>query len=159
MTTFKDLADSSKVWIYQSDRAFDDRETSGIRSALRNFVQNWTSHGEQLYAFADVYFQNFIVIMVDQEVAKATGCAIDKSVAFIKEIERAFEVNLFKRTAIAYLDKDEIKTTTKRKFLNLIESGELTLDTIIFNNTVKKKSDFESKWKVKVKESWLMASV
>lgn len=158
MTTFKDLADSSKIWIYQSDRAFDDRETSGIRSALRNFVLNWTSHGDDLYAFGDVYFQNFIVMMVDQEVAKASGCAIDKSVAFVKEIEQAFDVKLFKRTAIAYLDKDEIRTTTKRKFLKLLETGEVNLDTIIFNNTVKNKAEFESSWKIPLKDSWLVAT-
>lgn len=159
MTTYKDLADSSKVWIYQSDRAFDDRETEGIRSALRNFVSNWTSHGEDLYAFGDVYFQNFIVIMVDEEVAKASGCAIDKSVAFIKEIENAFELNLFKRTSIAYLDKDVIRRSTKKNFLKLLDSGDVGMETIIFNNTVKKKAQFESAWKVPVKDSWLVTSV
>jgi len=143
--------------LYQSDRAFDDRETTGIRSALKNFVVNWTSHGEDLYAFADVYYQKFIVIMVDQEVAKASGCAIDKSVAFIKEIERAFEVNLFKRTAISYFEKDEIKTTTKRKFLKLLEEGEVNSETLIFDNTVKSKDQFENHWKVPVKDSWLLA--
>lgn len=158
MTTFKDLADTSKIWIYQSDRAFDDRETTGIRSALRNFVVNWSSHGEKLYAFADVYYQNFIVIMVDQEVAKASGCSIDESVAFIKEIERAFEVNLFKRTSIAYFDKDEIKSTTKRKFLKLLEQGEVDEETIIFDNTIKSKAQFESTWKIPVKDSWLLAT-
>lgn len=157
MTTYKDIADTSKVWIYQSDRAFDDRETTGIRSALKNFVMNWTSHGDDLYAFADVYHQKFVVFMVDQEVAKASGCSIDKSVAFIKEIERAFEVNLFKRTAISYFEKDQIKTTTKRNFLKLLDSGEVADDTLIFDNTVKTKAQFESRWKVPVKDSWLLA--
>ncbi len=154
MTYYSDMPDHSKVWIYQSSRAFRDVEVQGIRHRIKEFISDWKAHGEDLKAFGDVYYNQFIVIIVDEAQAKASGCSIDSSVHFIKEIEATFEVNLFDRLTIAVMLGQDIHLMEKTEFKSRILSGEIDENTIVFNNMVANKEAFETKWKIPVKDSW-----
>lgn len=144
----------SKVWIYQSNRRFTDQETAEIQSILNDFVAQWTAHGHQLKAKAEVFHQYFIVLTVDQDVANATGCSIDSSVRIIKEIESKFGLDLFDRFNMAYKIGDEVHVATKEDFETLISIKKIGLDTIVFNNLVQTREDFEQKWEVPLQDSW-----
>lgn len=155
MTYYDDMPNESKVWIYQSDRDFRDAEVQGIRQRLREFMENWTAHGNSLKAFGDVYYNRFLVIMVDESMATASGCSIDKSVHLIKEISSAFEVNLFDRLSIAYMQGSDVFVVSKAHFQQKVDSGELNENTVVFNNLVNTKTTFENMWKVPFKEHYL----
>jgi hypothetical protein len=144
----------SKVWIYQSNRRFTDQETSEIQNILNDFVAQWTAHGHQLKAKAEIFHQYFIVLTVDQDVANATGCSIDASVRVIKEIESKFGLDLFDRFNMAYKIDDDVHVATKEDFETLISIKKIGLDTIVFNNLVQTLEDFEQKWEVPLQDSW-----
>ena len=80
----------SKVWVYQSNREFNTAETEEIKKIGLLFTRDWTAHGSQLNASLDILYNRFIVLMVDENDASASGCSIDKSLAFIKNIEQQF---------------------------------------------------------------------
>ncbi|RWU04276.1 ABC transporter ATPase [Pedobacter chitinilyticus] len=144
----------SKVWIYQSNRRFTDQETAEIQNILNDFVEQWTAHGHQLKARAEVFHHYFIVLTVDQEVANATGCSIDSSVRVIKEIESKFGLDLFDRFNMAYKIGDDVHVATKEDFETLISIKKIGLETIVFNNLVQTLEDFEQKWEVPLQDSW-----
>ena len=75
----------SKVWVYQSNREFTASETEEIKKIGLLFTRDWTAHGSQLNASLDILYNRFIVVMVDENDASASGCSIDKSLAFIKK--------------------------------------------------------------------------
>jgi len=144
----------SKVWIYQSNRRFTDQESAEIQNILNDFVVQWTAHGHQLKAKAEVFHQYFIVLTVDQDVANATGCSIDASVRVIKDIESKFRLDLFDRFNMAYKIDDDVHVATKEDFETLISIKKIGLDTIVFNNLVQTLEDFEQKWEVPLQDSW-----
>lgn len=144
----------SKVWIYQSNRRFTDQETAEIQGILNDFVAQWTAHGHQLKAKAEVFHQYFIVLTVDQDVANATGCSIDSSVRVIKDIESKFGLDLFDRFNMAYKVDDDVHVATKEDFETLISIKKIGLETIVFNNLVQTLEDFEQKWEVPLQDSW-----
>ncbi|WP_113663892.1 ABC transporter ATPase [Pedobacter nanyangensis] len=144
----------SKVWIYQSNRKFTDQETTAIQDILDRFVEQWTAHGQQLKAKAEIFYQYFIVLTVDQEMANATGCSIDASVRTIKEIESKFGLDLFDRFNMAYKIDDLVHVATKEDFETLISIKKIGLNTIVFNNLVQTLEDFEQKWEVPLQDSW-----
>jgi len=159
MTYYDDMPLESKVWIYQSDRDFRDGEVQGIRQRMREFMEDWTAHGNALKAFGDVYYNRFLVIMVDESVEVASGCSIDKSVHLIKEISSAFEVNLFDRLTVTYMQGSEVFAVSKAEFQQKIENGELNENTLVFNNLVNTKTTFETMWKIPLKEHYLFKVV
>ena len=144
----------SKVWIYQSSRAFTATEVNSIQHKLDIFTAQWTAHGHQLKAKAEILYHFFIVLTVDQDVANATGCSIDSSVRIIKEIENEYGVDLFDRFNMAYKIGNEVFVNTKEDFETLITIKKITPQTIVFNNLVQTLAEFNEKWEVPLAESW-----
>src|SRR5215217_3234812 len=98
----------SRVWVYQSNRAFTNDEVKAIEQTLTDFTVHWKAHGHQLDAKAEVLYNFFIVFVVDEASAGVTGCSIDSSVRIIKELEQQYQVDLFNRFNLAYKLNDKV---------------------------------------------------
>jgi hypothetical protein len=144
----------SKVWIYQSNRAFSNAEVTAIQQKLDDFTAQWQAHGQQLKAKAEIIYQFFIVFTVDEASAGVTGCSIDASVRIIKEIENEYNVDLFDRFNIAYKIDDKVIVTNKEDFETLVNIKTVGPKTIVFNNLVRTLQEFETKWETPFEESW-----
>jgi hypothetical protein len=156
VTTIKNtLPGTSRVWVYQSTRRFSPGETETIREKLRDFVTQWTSHKAGVIGDAELLFERFVVLMADEDKVGVSGCSIDSSVQFVKALGQEYRTNFFDRWNIAYLKDEDIKSCHKSEFEKLVEDGEIMDETIIFNNLIQSKSDFESKWQLPYHQSWL----
>ena len=154
-TVFNDFLGESKVWIYQSERPFNAKEITSINESIKNFTQQWTAHNQQLKATGCVIEDRFILLMVDETQAGASGCSIDKSVHFIQQLQDQFKTNLFNRLLLSYQADDGIKTISLSDLKNEVAMGALTASTIIFNTTIQTKNQFETEWMQAAGESWL----
>lgn len=144
----------SKVWVYQASRDIDETETFEINQLLKRFVAQWTAHNRELNGWGSILYDRFIVLMVDETKAPASGCSIDSSVHFLQEIERQYNLSLFDRLHLAYLKGDQLKTTHRSEVGSLAETGELTPETLVFNNMVTTKQGLNEQWLVPLRESW-----
>jgi len=154
MTDYISMPSISKVWIYQSNIKFTDEEVPEIDTQIQNFVTQWVSHNQALRAYGKLYHNRFIVLMVDESQAGASGCSIDKSVHFIKAMGFHHGVDFFDRMNFAYKKEDQIITAHRDQFAKLFQNKEINNDTLVFNNLVKNKSQFENSWIVPLKDSW-----
>ncbi len=143
-----------RIWIYQSNLELTTQESEQIIKKLSGFTEQWKAHGKQLAAHAEVRYNRFIILFLDEEVAAATGCSIDKSVRLLKEIQSELNIELFDRMLIAYRHADVIKVAPRSVFENLIEKGEVNENTIVFDNTVSNSEELSARWEVPMKESW-----
>ncbi|WP_257666051.1 ABC transporter ATPase [Parapedobacter tibetensis] len=143
-----------RIWIYQADRQLTESEKARILDKLGGFTTQWKAHGKALAAKAEVRHDRFIIVMVDDAVAPPTGCSIDKSVHLLKEIEVATGLNLFDRMQVAYRHADDIKVVPRDEFERLILAGEVTDDTVVFNNLVTSYPELETNWEIPLRDSW-----
>ena len=143
-----------RIWIYQSSRELTAEEAIFILKRLEEFTGGWKAHGKQLAARAEVRHNRFVVIFLNEQVAAATGCSIDKSVHLLKSIEQELRIDLFDRMRIAYRKGDTIVDASRKEFEKAIEAGEVNENTIVFDNTVQTSQELESRWEVPAKESW-----
>jgi hypothetical protein len=150
------FSESSRVWIYQSDKKLSDAEVGQLQQQLDNFATGWTAHNNQLKAKAEVRYNRFIILVVDESQAGASGCSIDKSVNFMKQLEQQFHINLFDRFNLAYRSGSEILSASRDAFEDLLKKGAIHTDTIVFNNMVQNLTELETKWEVPFKDSWHM---
>ena len=149
-----ELSLASKVWIYQSNRAFNDTETERLHSILSDFTASWTAHNQALKASYELRNQRFIILIVDETQAGASGCSIDKSVHLMKAIEQEFKVDLFDRFQIAWKEGDAIKVSNRAEFEQLIADKTINKDTIVFNNLVKNLQELNECWETPIQQSW-----
>ena len=148
------FSENSRVWVYQSDRKLSDNEVEQLQKQLDNFATGWTAHNNQLKAKAEVRYNRFLILIVDESQAGASGCSIDKSVNFMKRIEQEFGINLFDRFNFAYRDGEKVLSAPRHEFEELLKSGKINSNTIVFNNLVATLADLETKWEVPFKSSW-----
>jgi hypothetical protein len=143
-----------RIWIYQANRMLNTEEAELLLERMDKFTEQWTAHGKQLAAQALLRYDQFLIIRVNEALAKATGCSIDKSTDTLKQVQQELGLDFFDRMQIAYRDADGIKTVSRPAFEELIESGVVNENTIVFNNMVGNSQELETKWEVPLKNSW-----
>lgn len=151
---FDKMPDTSRIWIYQSNREFSSEEENVIKRNTKKFIDNWTRHGDDLKGSFTIVYNRFVVIAVDENFANVSGCSIDASVRFIQQIQSELNIDLLNKLHIAFKTNDDVNSVSLNDFRLFIASDKITQDTIVFNNLVNTKADFESKWEVPAKESW-----
>ena len=140
--------------MFQSNRSLSDAEVSAVSKAGLNFIAGWTAHGASLKASFDVVYNRFVIIAVDEKQASVGGCSLDSSIHFIKELEKQFNVNLLDRMQVAYRKGNEILSCSLSEFEKLAVLNLVNESTIVFNNMVSTKIEFDNKWEVNLKQSW-----
>lgn len=149
-----EFSQHSRVWIYQADKKLTGQEVQQIQQELDKFTTDWTAHNNKLKAKGEVRHNRFLILIVDESQAGASGCSIDKSVHFMKQIEQHFNINLFDRFNLAYRDGEEIISLPRHAFEDMIKQGKINTETIVYNNMVQNLTELETKWEVPFKNSW-----
>lgn len=149
----------SKVWVYQSTRLFTLHEALEIESLLNKFSSEWRTHGEEVYAYCNLFFGRFVVLMADETHAKVGGCSTDSSVRFVKELGQKFNVDFFNRTNLAFLINDKIQVIPMNQLHYALDNYFINHDTLYFNNLVSTREQLENNWIVPVKGSWISGKI
>lgn len=152
-----DFADESKVWVYQSNRAFIEREANEINEQLYQFYVQWQSHGEPVKGWAKLLFGQFIVMMADESQSHVSGCSTDSSVRIVKSIEKQYDVNMFDRLMLTFLVNGKSQMLPLNQVQYALDKGYIQNDTPLFNNVVLTKKELLEKWLIPLNESWLAA--
>lgn len=130
------------------------KNISEIRTQVQDFAQQWISHNRQLRAHGDVLHNRFVVLMVDESQAGASGCSIDKSVYFLKNLQAQYDVDLFDRMQFSYLDGDQVMTVSREEFAKLYSEEKINNDTPVFDTLVNTKGDYEAEFVKPLGKSW-----
>lgn len=154
LVDFNTLPEESRVWIYQANRSFSEQELEGIQSKLDVFVENWTAHSEDLQAGYTIKYKRFIIIGLNQNLNKASGCSIDASVRFIQQLEKEYKVDLMDKMNVSYKQGDFVAYKTLLDFKQMAKDKAVSKNTIVFNNLVTTIAEFKENWEVPASESW-----
>ena len=149
---FEQLSSDSKVWVYQANRPFSELEKGQISDRFKDFVASWAAHGSKLLADATIIDNYFVVLSVDEKVAMASGCSIDTSVKFIKQIGLQFNIDFFNRLKLVVQKEGETKMVDFSD-LNDYESWN------IYNTLVDSVEQLNTSFLIPVKESELFKMI
>ena len=151
---FENLPSHSRVWIYQSNRKFTTQEVEFITDKAILFTNQWTKHGSDLQGSFVIKYNQFLILAVDEGFNNVSGCSIDSSVRFVKELEKFMGVDMMNKMNISFKDDDHINIVTMSDFKEFIKSNKITSETIVFNNMISTKEELETQWEVSVNNSW-----
>lgn len=154
LVDFNTLPEESRIWIYQANRSFTDEEISEIEAKLDTFIENWTAHGSDLQSGYLIKYKRFIIVALNQNLNKATGCSIDASVHFIQQLEKDYQVDLMDKMNVSYKQGDFIAYKTLLDFKKMAKEKAVSKNTIVFNNLVTNIAEFNDNWEVPASESW-----
>lgn len=153
--SLESLPAHARVWVYKSAKPFTAEQREHIRARGRAFTDGWAAHGAALDAVVDVLHDRFVVVAVDEEQARASGCSIDKSVQFVQALERDLGAPLTDRMVVVYEKDGALRTCRVPEVEGLLKDGTLTADTPVFDDLVGTKGDLDARFRVPLRASWM----
>lgn len=153
--SFDQLSDEARIWIYQANRPLQPEETSTLLPMTREFLERWAAHGRPLQCSATLLYDQFLVLAVEESYQGATGCSVDASVQFVRQLEQTFQISLLDRTQIAFRRTNDTVVTSLNQLKAQIQAGAADADLLVFDNTITQKAALANQWLIPVKESWL----
>ena len=120
-TEYKNLPNNSRVWMYQSDRVFTSQEIDFIATKATDFIEQWTRHGDNLKGSFTIKYNQFLILAVDENFNNVSGCSIDASVRFVKELENELQIDLMNKLNVSFKDGNNINIVKLADFQKFAE--------------------------------------
>jgi len=144
----------NRVWTYIISKKLNQEQLEQLINDGKKFVTSWTAHESKLSADFKIFKSSIIVVNVDEDVANASGCSIDKLTRFIKESEIKFGIELLNRFYIAYQAGENLEVIHSSKVKELLEQNILSENTLVYNTAVANESELQN-WEQPLKNTWL----
>ena len=152
---FKTMPDDSRIWIYQSNRYFNESEIGVINDKTISFLNNWQAHGKDLECSYSIIDKRFFIIAVNESVNPIGGCSIDFSLQLIKDISNTIGIDLLNRLIVNCRLDNRIESLSLSDLKNKIKDGVFSPETIIFNTAINSKSELLNNFEIDIRSSWL----
>ena len=94
------------------------------------------------------------MIGLNQENASASGCSIDSSVYFIQSLEKDYGLDLLDKMNVTFYNGQFIAHKSLAEFRKMAKARSVSKNTVVFNNLVITKEDYQENWEVPAKDSW-----
>jgi hypothetical protein len=128
-------------------------ERRRVLAEARAFIAQWMAHGVPLTAGCDMRYDQFVLMGVDEKAAGVSGCSVDALVRRMDLLGRELGVDLVDNGPVQYRDSDAIRRVRREEFAALVSAGAVTLETVVFDNTVTKVGDI-GRWEVRAADAW-----
>jgi hypothetical protein len=153
-TDYSLITEEAKVWIYPSSRKFYPNEIAGIEDKIKTFVENWKANDENFKASYKFLYNRFIILVADDTNSPLTNTDIDTSVSFILSLQQEYEIELLDKMNACFKQGEYVQYKDLKEFKKLLKNKSVTAKTIIFDNLITTKLDFENNWEISIEESW-----
>ncbi|MCB0769666.1 MAG: hypothetical protein KDC00_04595 [Flavobacteriales bacterium] len=150
-----DMPDHARIWVYKAARDLSAAERKVVRERGNAFTGSWAAHGAPLDAVVDVLHDRFVIVAVDEQQALASGCSIDKSVGFIKQLELDLNLMLTDRMLVVYEANDKVQSCRLQDLPELLKDGHITADTIVFDDLVPTVGELRVRFIAPLRDTWL----
>ncbi|HVZ41427.1 MAG TPA: hypothetical protein VHI13_19255 [Candidatus Kapabacteria bacterium] len=155
LTTFENLPDDARLWLFHAERPLNDSETAALRGALEHFLEGWAAHRQDLTAAYDLRYNQFILLGVDESRLPPSGCSIDSMMHTLEQISRTLAVDLVDSPDVPYRDGEAVVCVSRDAFARLAASGMVNASTIVFDRTVTRVRDVRAGcWETPARSSW-----
>lgn len=148
------IPETAKAWIYPSSRKFYDTEIDGVHEKITSFLENWKASDESFQVSYKLLYNRFIVFFTDNGNEQLLNIDIDASVMFILQLQQEYTVELLDKMNVCFKQGEYVQYKDLKDFKKLIKNRAVTGKTIVFDNLVTSKEEFENYWEVPITESW-----
>jgi hypothetical protein len=153
IVAYPEISDLAKVFIYPSSRKFYTTEVGELIEKIQLFLKNWSEENTQNIAYQFLY-NRFLVFFVDDQENPLKNNEIDAIVTFIFQLENDYSISLLDKMNVCFKQGEYVQYKELKDFKGLLKNKALTEKSIVFDNLVTTKGDFENNWETSIADSW-----
>jgi hypothetical protein len=154
-TSFQNLSDAARIWIYQTDRQLTHAEVNNILQRIEPFLETWSPHGAPLITSAEIRHAYFLIFGVEETSFKLSCCTIDPAIRLLQTIGEEIAVNFLDRTKVVLQVGTQYLLLPMHEVKAKLKQGVLPPDTKVFNNVITHKQALARQWLIPIHLSWL----
>jgi hypothetical protein len=148
--------DHWRLWIYVSGMPLDVEQSNLIKRAFAEFQSQWTAHGKALKSKLALLHDQVLLIAVDENHAKTTGCSLDKLTQFVNQIELAAKTDFLDRSKIYVFDETGKKWLSfgRQDLRKAFKEGKVRDESLVLDTLIEYTEDIESGFVKPFSLSW-----
>ena len=147
---YQNLPDEAKVFIYPSSRKFYPKELEGLEEKIKIFISNWTTYSTTF----KIEYQRFLVFFIEDNI-EISADMLNTLAQFILQLELDYSITLLDKINVCFKQGEYVQYQDMKRFRELIKKKSISKKTIVFDNLIHTKREFENHWEVPISESWL----
>jgi hypothetical protein len=153
---FDSLPDSSRIWVFGSDRPVTGGAAERLLGEVDRFLEQWRAHGEPLRCGRLWFDDRFLIVGVDQSTANASGCSIDGLFRILQTLERDTGAHLVGGGRVYYRDHSGVAQCVPRAELDgLVASGAIGPDTTVFDTSITDLGEWREGFERPARKTWV----
>jgi len=144
------LPETSKIYIYPSSRKFYTDEFSVINEKIEKYLKEFSA----IDSFFEIKYQRFIIIIISDK----TPLSIeqnDELISFILSLEKEFKITLLDKVNICFKQGEYVQLKEIPDFKKLIKNRGVSKKTIVLDNLINTKEEYENYWEMPAESSWI----
>jgi hypothetical protein len=151
---FEKLPDSSRVWVFGSDKVVQGAAADSLLAAVDQYLSEWRAHGVPLIAARDWRDSRFLAIGVDSTQENASGCSIDGLFRTLHALEREIGIRMLGGGRVFYRANGSTEVASRDDFADLAANGTITRSTPVFDTSLTTAADWRTKFEQPAGEAW-----
>lgn len=155
----EEMPAQSRIWLYACQRPLTAKEQEEIKVLVNDFLPTWAYHGDSLYAAFEILHDSFLVLALNEELARAGGCAIDKSIHLFQEIDRRYSLDLFNRLRVAVHTPDGPIMYSLSEIEIALNNNQIQVDTPVFDSSITRLGELRHAWLRPLSATWVASQV
>ncbi len=150
LTNYQNLSENAKVYLYPSSRKFYPNELEELDVKVKEFTSKWTKFSTSY----KIEYQRFLLFFLEED-AVITTKIMDELAEFIFQLEKDYNITLLDKVNVCFKQGEYVQYQEMKRFRELIKKKSVSKKTIVFNNFIQTKYEFENEWEVPITNSWL----
>ena len=99
-------------------------------------------------------FNRFIVFFADDSTTPLEIADIDASVQFILQLQQEHKVDLLDKMNVCFKQGEYVQYKDLKDFKKLLKNKAVTGKSIVFDNLITTKEEFDAYWEGPISDSW-----
>lgn len=153
--SFTQLPDSARFWVFPLVRPLNADESKIFLDKVDRFMVEWVSHQMEVTVARDWKYNQFLLVGADESRVGISGCSNDSLFRTVKMIQQDMGFPFADSSFVFYRDGEKVNCVSRDEFRDLVKKGQLTADTVVFNNTIQDMGAYrQGLWEIAMKNSW-----
>ena len=133
---FSALPDHGRVWVFPASRRLEGDERLRLLGEVDTFLDGWAAHGSPLRSGRELVEGWFLLVGVDEDASKPSGCSIDALVNRLEALGESLGVQLADHAPVWYRDGGGIRRVAREEFRALAGEGAVGPGTAVFDTSL-----------------------
>lgn len=142
---FDALPEHGRVWVFPASRRLGPEEETALLAEVDAFLDGWAAHGDPLRSGRKLVEGHFLLVGVDEDASRPSGCSIDALVNRLEALATGLGIRLVEHAPVWYRDGEDVRVVSREAFRELAAAGAVSSGTRVFDTTLKRLDELRSR--------------